>query len=137
MVAAQKGKASQGRKGSKSNGRENSLRTNALEHLYGEAHVLTLRASFESQQLPALLYWYKLTKAVILITAGGRVTSAVAERPREEALDDSAGKSIRRGGSQRSRIHGYFETRSWPNEDDIDLTTTILQVGGPIGYVSW
>ena len=57
MVAAPKGKTSEDRKGSKSNGRRNSLRADALEqleHLYGEAHVLTLRASFESQQLPAL-----------------------------------------------------------------------------------
>ena len=53
MVAAQKGKTSQDRKG-KSNGKRNSLRADALEHLYGEAHVLTLRASFESEQLPAL-----------------------------------------------------------------------------------
>ena len=54
MVAAQKGKASLGRKGSKSNGGRNSLRADPLEHLCNEAHVLTLRASFESQQFHAL-----------------------------------------------------------------------------------
>ena len=48
------GKTSYDRKGSKSKGRRNSLRNDVLKHLYGEAHVLTLRASFESQQLPAL-----------------------------------------------------------------------------------
>ena len=51
MVAAQRGKRAKGRK---SSGRRNSLRNDALENLYREAHVLTLRASFESQQLPAL-----------------------------------------------------------------------------------
>ena len=54
MVAAHKGKTSKGGKGSKSNGRRSSLRADALKHLYGEAHVLTLRATLESQQLSAL-----------------------------------------------------------------------------------
>ena len=63
--------------------------------------------------------------------------SAVAERPREETLDDSSGNSIRREGVRRevesigtSRLEaGSY--RSWPNKDDINLTTTTLQGGGP------
>ena len=55
MVAAQKGKTSKGGKGSKSNGKRNSLRADALEHLYGEAHVLTLRVSIDSPTLSASL----------------------------------------------------------------------------------
>ena len=54
MAVAQKEKTSYGRKRSKSKGRRNSPRADALEHLGNEAHVLTLRASFKSQQLPAL-----------------------------------------------------------------------------------
>ena len=54
------------------------------------AHPLNLNSS------PLSLYCHKSTKAVILITAGGRVMSAVAERPREETLDDSSRNSIRR-----------------------------------------
>ena len=54
LVAARKGKTREGRKGSKSNERKNSLRADALEHLCDEAHDLTLRACFESQRLPAL-----------------------------------------------------------------------------------
>ena len=37
-------------------------------------------------------------------------------------------------GTSRLEAGSY---RSWPNKDDIDLTTTTLQRGGPIGYVSW
>ena len=48
------GEKSYGRKGSKSSGGRNSLRADAPEHLCNETPVLTLRASFESQQLPAL-----------------------------------------------------------------------------------
>ena len=53
-VWLRKEKRRDGRKGSRSNGRRNSLEVDALEHLCDEAHVVTLRASFESQQLLAL-----------------------------------------------------------------------------------
>ena len=40
--------------GTRFNQRRNSLRADALEHLCDEAHGLTLRASFISQQLSAI-----------------------------------------------------------------------------------
>ena len=42
LVAAHKETTRQGRKGSKSNVRRNSLEADALEHLYDEAHIITL-----------------------------------------------------------------------------------------------
>ena len=113
------GKTSYDRKGRKSSGRRNSLRNDALENLYREAHVLTLRASLNLNSSPFSLDRYKSTKAVILITVRGRVISAAAERPREETLDGSSGDSILRGGSRRSRIYRYFETSVWEVVDRV------------------
>ena len=71
--------------------------------------------------------------------------SAVAERPRKHWMTRHE-TPFKEGGSRRSRIHGYFEIasrlqagshRSWPNKDNIDLTTTTLRVGRLIGQVSF
>ena len=54
-MAAQKGRIRQGRKGSKSNGRKNSLGADALKHLCDEC-IISLRASFECQHSTRSLY---------------------------------------------------------------------------------
>ena len=74
------------------------------------AHPLKLNSS------PLSLDQYKSTKAVILITAGGRVMSAVGERPREETWMTCQELHSTRGFCGRVESM-YFETRCWIPSD--------------------
>ena len=135
------GKTKYGRKGCKFNGRRNSLRADALEHICNKTHANSSRILWISTT-PGSLYigtcWRKRPLGFVLIAAGGRVN--ISRQRREETLDDLSWGPLQRGEFVAElnflwvlRNWELYPHRSWPNKGNIELAKMILQVREPIG----